>query len=848
MLRDYSQVIGFLNEEGALMLKKIAIYGVAGCVVTAGALLVPEAEAAGGKHGERPDYTKGQPPAQPDVKWAFGATGVIGHTYSKDGRQILVDKVVEDSPAEGKLKKGDVILGVISPGTAQSEFTEEARRVLSIAIQEAEKKARGGKLVLNVWRGGEAGPITLSLPVIGSFSSSAPWNCSKTSILIDRAAGAIVERGFFKEHRGKRVPQQSIWMNLDALGLLSTGEEKYHPMIGEYVRAIAGGEEGQTGGLNVWGGAYKNVLLAEYYLATGDKAVLPGMTTLATRLARGVSGVGTWSHGTADIEKNGMYGPPGAYGAMNQASMVCALSLILVQKCGVEEPLVDEAVKRALAFLEFYVDKGIIPYGDHPPKVQHDNNGRMSIGAVLYDLAGNKQAAEFCVRMTLASHDRREVGHTGHYFAWQWGALGAARGGPLAAQSFAANTRWFTELERRADGSSWYQSQLNFPGKYKGWSTTGQRLMQHCLPRKALLITGKGGSSLEPFSKAKVADAVDSSRFSEKSAASDALVKAMPVAELLERLGSWSVVERQAVAIELGQRDENVVKQLIAMLDSQERYTRYGACTGLRFAGRQSEEAVDALIRKMETDEDMTLRYFAIDALTLPRSKSPNGLGDASRKATDALLRLAAQEDSEQDATRKLTRQIASMLFYGGRVSPFRGYFPNGSGIDTLDRSLLLPAIKDMLANPNGGARSTASSTFDDLTPEDIEQLWAHIYRAASEPAPSGVMFAAGVRNNGMKLLAENRFKEGLPLAHEYLIMDGWGKFGRVPAAYTAMSYYGSAAKKYLPDIEKEWKAYQGRKPREVANCKKKYDALMENIDAVVELRSIEPYLKKENK
>ena len=44
-----------------------------------------------------------------------------------------------------------------------------------------------------------------------------------------------------------------------------------------------------------------------------------------------------------------------------------------------------------------------LPYGDHPPKVQHDNNGRMSIGAVLYDLAGNKQAAEFCVRMTLAS-------------------------------------------------------------------------------------------------------------------------------------------------------------------------------------------------------------------------------------------------------------------------------------------------------------------------------------------------------------------------------------------------------------------------------------------------------------
>ncbi|MEM7393938.1 MAG: DUF6288 domain-containing protein, partial [Verrucomicrobiota bacterium] len=573
-------------------------------------------------------------------------------------------------------------------------------------------------------------------------------------MLIDRAAKAILDRGLFSERRGRRVPKQSIWMHLDVLGLLATGDKEYHPAITDYVRAVAEGEEGQTGGLNVWGGSYKNVLLTEYFLATGDQAVLPGIRTLATRLARGVSGVGTWSHGTAEVEKNGMYGPPGAYGAMNQAGMVCALSLLLAQKCGIKEPLIDEAVRRALAFLDFYVDKGTIPYGDHSPKMFHDNNGRMSIGAVLYDVAGHEKAAEFCVRMTLASWDLREGGHTGHFFAWQWGALGAARGGPLAARSFVEKTRWFTELERRADGSSWYQPQLNFPGKYRGWSTTGQRLMQHCLPRRALVITGKGSSTLKPFTAAEVVDAVDAGRFHEKSASSQALVEAMSTGELLERLSSWSMVERQAVAKELGRREENVVKTLIDRLNSNDRFARYGACTGLRFAGRESEEAVDALIANLETDRDMTFRYFAVDALTRPRGKSGNGLGKASRKAITALLKLAAVEDPVQDATRKLTRQIADMMFYGGRVQPFIGHFPKGKGLETVDIDILLPAIKDMLANPNGGTRSTASGAYDELSPEELEKMWGDIYRVAREPAPSGVMFAGAGRANSMKIMA----------------------------------------------------------------------------------------------
>ncbi len=827
--------------------------------------LVLSSPAAWGKKGGPPlDYTKGERPEGKlvDCKWALGPTGAFGYIHTTDSRQILIEDIAEGSPADGKLQKGDVILGIVSPtagqDTGKGAFTLDARRSLGTAVEEAEKKTNGGKLVLNVWRSDPSTElkasgtrqIALTLPVLGSYSATSPWTCKKTDRLIDQAAQDILKRSFFvKKRNNTTAPRGSIWAYLDALGLLATGDEAYISAVGDYARALAKAEEGRTGAMNTWGGAYKNVFLTEYYLATGDKAVLPGITSLATVLARGVSGVGTWSHGTADIEKNGMYGPPGAYGAMNQASMVCALSLVLAQKCGVKEPLVDEAIKRALNFLKFYTDKGTIPYGDHDPRYDHDNNGRMSIGAVLYDLAGHKKDAEYCVRMTLASYGLREAGHTGHFFAWQWGALGAARGGPEAAQSYIRNTRWFTEVERRADGSSWYQPQLSDPGKYRGWSTSGQRLMQHCLPRKALLITGKGGGCIPVMTPAEVKSVAAAGLFHGRWASSKALVARMSKKQLFAALGNWSLVVRGEAAKELGRREEHVVKELISMLNSSNRYARYGACTGLQYAGRQSEEAVDALIDKIENDTDMTLRFFAINALMLPRrGAAVNGLGSVSRKATPTLLKLAAVDDREQDATRKLTRQIASVLFYGGNVRSYTGYFPKGKGLEKADKSLLLPALKDMLSNPNGGARSEASAVYSHLNPEDLEQLWGDVYRAATEHAPSGVMFANGVLANSVTLIAKNRFKEGLPLAHAYLLQEGWNKHARVPAAYTALSYYGSAAKTYLPDIEKEWVNYQKRKGREVARCKKAFDTLIENMDKPVELKSIQPYLKDDLK
>ena len=127
-------------------------------------------------------------------------------------------------------------------------------------------------------------------------------------------------------------------------------------------------------------------MACEYYLCTKDKGAIPTIEKLSGVIAGGRSGVGTWSHGIADLKQNDgkPFGIPCAYGAMNQITITCALSLALAQKCGIRIELIDTAVKISAAFLRFYVNKGCLPYGDHVPGRVHDNNGSSSHAAIMF--------------------------------------------------------------------------------------------------------------------------------------------------------------------------------------------------------------------------------------------------------------------------------------------------------------------------------------------------------------------------------------------------------------------------------------------------------------------------------
>ncbi|MBI1371770.1 MAG: acetylesterase [Phycisphaera sp.] len=774
-----------------------------------------------------PDFTKGDKMTG-KVIWAFGPTGAYGSIWSNrydtaGVTQMYVTKVDPDSPASGKLQKDDVILGSGSP------FRHDVRKEFAAAITEAEKLENNGKLELTVWRKGKTSRVTLQLRPMGTYSETSPVECEKTERIIEAACAYIEKHGLTNGIAGQ----------IDALGLLATGDKKYLPMVREYARGMGDPnlKLDLSPGKKAWTWGYANLFLAEYYLATGDEYVLPAIKEYTTKIAMGQSRVGTWGHGMAipdSTDGEFRHGILDGYGALNQAGLGCAISLVLGRKCGVKAPVVDQAIDRAAAFFRYYVDKGSVPYGDHGPWMHHASNGKSSATAVFFDLLGDAEAAAFFSRMTLASYNDRERGHTGNFWSFLWGGLGAAVAGDEAESAYLKELRWFYELERRSTGDFVYQGQLaSDPNKYRNWSCTGARLLHYCAPRRKLQITGNAGRAAKPLGGSELQAVVEAGR--------DGSLEGKSTEELLAMLHSWSPVVRRSAAEALGDREEDVTKQLVAMLQSGDRYARYGACEGLRCAGRDSKEAADALVRHGLESDDPTLQYHAMYAFTL-NERGGKGMTGVALVALPALLKLACRLDPADP----LNLPLANVLFYSGRVDPVRSVCGRGNNLDKVDRQLLVEATRSLLKATNGSVRSmTSGAVYPHLTPEELKSLWADVYVATTERAPSGVMFADGVRTNGIELMARHHVKEGLEAGANLISEERWGSDGRLQGGVPAMAGYGGAVKEVLPMMKEVIEKRYAKDPKNRA----KLLGILEKAagEQTPDLTSIAPYIKRAN-
>jgi hypothetical protein len=316
---------------------------------------------------EIPDFNRGGK-KNDRHDWNLGPTGARGWMWGMRlrtdyARQILITKVDPGSPADGILQVDDVILGING-----KKFDSEARIAFGKAVAEAEKAENRGLLKLIRWRKGKTENVTLQLKVMGTYGPMAPMNCPKSQRILENACRYIEENGIGRGITG----------HVNALGLLASGNKSYLPMVRDYAHKI---RVKDAYSMSSWNMSYMNIFLSEYCLLTGDKAVLPKIREMALYLANGQSRVGTWGHGNA-----GPDGILGGYGAMCQPTLSCAVSLVLNQKCGIDEPVVEQAIRKAEIFFLHFVDRGNIPYGDHSPREVHDSNGRNSLAVIFFDL------------------------------------------------------------------------------------------------------------------------------------------------------------------------------------------------------------------------------------------------------------------------------------------------------------------------------------------------------------------------------------------------------------------------------------------------------------------------------
>ncbi|MBU01530.1 MAG: hypothetical protein CME14_09805, partial [Gemmatimonadetes bacterium] len=256
--------------------------------------------------GQVPDLTK-TIDFERSAVFHLGPTGAKGWIYvadnfmTTDARQILVTEVEAGSVSEGVLEVGDVILGI-----GDKLFTSDARMALGWAIDEAESAENKGILKLIRWRPvkdatprkGTRAMVALKLRVMGSYSDVAPWKCPKTKLILKDALKVIVE----SKDMGR--------LGATALALLATGEKEHLALVREYLhnQKWASPElkiSVEIGGKQSWSSGFHNLLLTEYFLASGDEYVLPAIREYAIKTAMGQSGGGTWGHGFAWTSQNG---------------------------------------------------------------------------------------------------------------------------------------------------------------------------------------------------------------------------------------------------------------------------------------------------------------------------------------------------------------------------------------------------------------------------------------------------------------------------------------------------------------------------------------------------------------
>ena len=737
-----------------------------------------------------PDFTKGESvPSGATHDWNLGPTGMRGWMYSNkmetsEARQILITAVDPHSPADHVMAKGDVILGV-----AGNTFAYDPRTEFGKAITQAE--ASDGLLHLIRWRAGRIEEIAVELPVLGPFSQTAPYGCTKSSYIVRQGCQTIAKK--LQAHPNQGNP---IERSLNALALLASGDKTYWPLVRDQASWASQFSDPERRSLHSWLYGPINMLLAEYTMVTGDTQFLPDLTRITMEIVHGQSHVGSWGH--RFTQENGRLA---GYGMMNAPGLPLTVSLILARKAGVQEPALDTAISKSARLIRFYVGKGSVPYGDHHPWMEtHDDNGKNGIAAILFNLLNDQNAVEYFSRMSVASYGaERDSGHTGNFFNMLWAMPGVALSGPHASGAWLDEFGWYYDLARRWDGSFRHQGPPGErPDSYNKWDCTGAYLLAFAQPIRATHLTGKASSTAKQLQQQEaqslIADGRDWSPRLKKETYSDRSVDA-----LIDGLSNWSPVVRERSGMELARRKGDFTPTLIHLLTHNDLYGKLGACQAVTHLRERGSGAIPALRTNLDA-ENLWLRIKAAEALAR--------CGKQAIAIVPQLLHMMTDVNTTDDPRGMQQRYLCFALF-----NQRDGML--GRSLDGVDRVALFAAVKAGLHNEDGRARGSLGSVYRNLTYDEIEPLLPAIYEAVVEPAPSGIMFADGIRLTGLEILAKHNIKEGIPLCLDLIDVERWGLKNRIKRCLDALRLYRGAAQSQLPALrqleakltEKGWKA-----------------------------------------
>jgi len=403
----------------------------------------------------------------------LGITGARAKLTPEEPKVLQVMFVFKDTPAFGKLEKGDQIAGAngnlfLTPhkfGYGMGKFGYEGPLMdLGNALEESQGK-RNGKLTLDVVRGEQKLKVDLQLTTkYGSFSETYPFDCKKTDLILQETYAYLI-----KEQKSDGTWHGRPHINaFAALALLGSGNAEYLPAAKKAMEAMARATNDKInfGGLPCWQYTLYGIALSEYYLITREPWVLPELEEINRWLAQAQSPqtaaperahvAGGFGHApyNREVGRNG-------YGGMNITTAQAMMAWALMQRCGIK---VDpKGPQDAHNFIAKGTNKiGYVWYADGVGGAGYADMGRTGASALAHYLSplgggANREFAKLNAQCIGEHPDTFPDTHGCPLMGMAWEALGAAAVDPASFRRLMDYNRWCFSLAQCADGTFYYQ-------------------------------------------------------------------------------------------------------------------------------------------------------------------------------------------------------------------------------------------------------------------------------------------------------------------------------------------------------------------------------------------------------
>lgn len=300
-----------------------------------------------------------------------GPTGIRAQITHDHPKYFTVKFVFDNSPAAGKIKAGDIIIG--GNGYVMDVEHKFGRRNVTgwdgpmVEMSKIIEHSQGkdGELDLIVWPGGDKRKqkvVTLKIGAIGKFSKTYPYNCERSDKLMAWLCDFLESEYKRKGGSFGRIHTAAT----STLALMASGDNKYSSTIKQAISGYKSNryKSNNVGGFPCWGFGYDGIVMGEYYILTKDRSIVPAANSLAVAWYESQNPEnGGYTHRPYPVIANRVAeGGPKGYGPMAATTGLIMLGHSLFKAGGLEYS--EECYQRIhQGFLHSWGDSGEIGYG-----------------------------------------------------------------------------------------------------------------------------------------------------------------------------------------------------------------------------------------------------------------------------------------------------------------------------------------------------------------------------------------------------------------------------------------------------------------------------------------------------